>query len=67
MNIVNVFRPQKVLLSGGVSGAGAVLTEPLNRLLEERAYAGHYATVPKVEVALLGNDAGIIGAANLGI
>ncbi len=65
VNIINVFRPQKILLSGGLSGAGAALTVPLNRLIAAGAYAGSHAVIPVVEVAQLGNDAGIIGAANL--
>jgi len=65
LNICNEFRPQAILLGGGVCAQGDNL---LNRL-KVRMKAMHYGYqgAPKVElkIASLGNDAGIIGAAAL--
>ncbi len=65
VDVVNIFRPQLILLGGGVSKQGKFLTEPLNAYISEYSYASSLMTAPKVEIATLGNDAGIIGAANL--
>lgn len=65
-NYVNIFRPDVVLLSGGVSGAGAALTEPLNQMLPGLLFAKEHLSAPPVQIATLGNAAGIVGAANLG-
>jgi glucokinase len=64
-DLVNLFRPEIVLLSGGVSAQGEYLTEPLNKFLRTHAFAGERVPIPRVETAMLGNDAGMIGAANL--
>ena len=64
-NYVNIFRPQMVLLSGGICGQGKSLTDPLKKYVETYAFAGKRISIPKIEIAKLGNDAGIIGAANL--
>ena len=65
LNICNEFRPQAIMLGGGVCAQGDNL---LNRL-KKRMKAMHYGYqgTPKVEllIASLGNDAGIIGAAAL--
>lgn len=64
-NMINIFRPEKIILSGGVCAQGAVLTEPLNRYTHRYAFGGDKAFIAPVVTATLGNDAGIIGAANL--
>ena len=66
-NYVNIFRPQMVLLSGGICGQGALLTEPLKEYVKTHAFAGERLAIPDIAIAKLGNDAGIIGAANLQI
>ena len=64
VNIVNIFRPQLVLLGGGISGQGESLLVPLRRILREECFGGE-GDVPEIEEAVLGNNAGIIGAAGL--
>ena len=64
-DMVNIFRPEIVLLSGGICAQGAVLTEPLNRYVQEHAFAGRWLKTPPVCIAGLGADAGLIGAACL--
>ncbi|MEG2594998.1 MAG: type I phosphomannose isomerase catalytic subunit [Ruthenibacterium sp.] len=65
VNMVNIFRPEVVLLSGGICGEGRYLTDPLNAFVQKYAFAGKHAPIPPVLCATLGNDAGILGAANL--
>lgn len=65
VNIVNIFRPQLVLLGGGASSWGEELLEPLRRMVREGCFGGTDGWLPEIETALLGNHAGIIGAASL--
>lgn len=65
VNIVNIFRPEAVLLGGGVSNQGTALTDRLNRSIGKYCFAGKIAEVPRVMTTELKNDAGMIGAANL--
>lgn len=64
-NFVNIFRPDVILLSGGVCNQGENLTVPLQEYIKEQCFAGEKAYIPKVVCATLGNEAGMIGAANL--
>ena len=63
-NYINIFRPEVVLISGGVCGQGKNLTDPLNRFVKKYSFGGKTAEIPEVKIAAMGNDAGIIGAAN---
>ncbi|MFA9462665.1 MAG: ROK family protein [Velocimicrobium sp.] len=65
-NMINIFRPDKVLLSGGICNQGEKLTNPLNDAVKGACFGGEKAFIASVERAKLGNDAGIIGAAALG-
>lgn len=64
-DIANIFRPDVIVIGGGVCAQGENLTEPLNRYLQENCFGASVAYVPKVVIAQNGNDAGIIGAAGL--
>jgi len=65
VDIINVFRPDKILLSGGICYQGKTLTDPLNAYVKKYCFAGKKAMIPNVNRASLGNSAGIIGAAAL--
>lgn len=65
INCINVWRPEKVLIGGGISNEGAPLIEPLNAYVKPRCFAGERGYVAPIEAAALGNDAGLIGAAAL--
>lgn len=65
VNIVNIFRPQLVLLGGGLSGQGEKLVEPLRDIVKEGCFGGDKGELPEIEIAVLGNEAGMIGAASL--
>ena len=64
-NLVNLYDPEIIALGGGVSHAGDFLLDKVRAKLPELVF---YKTMPyaRVELARLGNDAGIIGAAMLG-
>ena len=65
VNIVNIFRPQLVLLGGGISKQGETLLVPLREIVKKECFGGEKGDVPEIEAAELGNDAGMIGAAGL--
>lgn len=66
-NIANIFRPQVIMIGGGVAAQGTRLSVPLQEMLNKEIFAGtDYAPV-KVECATLGNKAGAFGAAALNI
>lgn len=64
-NFVNIFRPEMLLLGGGISGEGKKLTDPMNEYVKAHCFGGDKSYVTRVEKASLGNQAGIIGAAAL--
>ena len=65
VNLINMYDPEIIALGGGVSHAGSFLLDRVNALLPQLVF---FKTMPyaKIELARLGNDAGIIGAAMLG-
>ncbi len=65
-NCVSVFRPDMVLIGGGLSNAGDALLSPLREKLPAHVVCSSVLGVPPVRRALLGSEAGIIGAAMLG-
>jgi len=64
-NIVNIFRPEVVILGGGVSAQKEVLTEELQKRVAGMCFGAEHGDVPAIVTSQLGNDAGIIGAAHL--
>lgn len=64
-NLVNVFRPEIVMLGGGVSEQGEKLSVPVQKLVDKEIFAStDYAPV-KIVKASLGSRAGAFGAAAL--
>lgn len=64
-NVISSLDPEMIILGGGVSRAGDFLLDAVRETLEEYLF---YPTLPRPRlcIASLGNDAGIIGAALLG-
>ena len=64
-NLANEFRPEAVILGGGVCNEGERLIRPLQAILDRDIFGGTRG--PRVEIitATLGNSAGILGAAAL--
>ena len=63
--LINLYDPEVIALGGGVSHAGQFLLDAVNAKLPQFIF---YKTMPhsRIELARMGNDAGIIGAAMLG-
>lgn len=64
-NFANIFRPEIVLLGGGVCGQGDELVKPLQALLDKEIFAGNLGPRVEIRIAELGNSAGLLGAAAL--
>lgn len=62
---INVFRPEIVLVGGGICAQGDYLLNPIRSKLKEYVFAYDMIGAPEVRVAALGNAAGTIGAAYL--
>ncbi|MBR0026661.1 MAG: ROK family glucokinase [Clostridia bacterium] len=62
---INVFRPEIILVGGGVCAQGDYLLDPIREKLKNYVFAYDIIGAPEVRVAALGNAAGTIGAAYL--
>lgn len=65
INICNIFRPDAILLAGGVSNQKDALIKPLTKYLAEHDYGYRGAPAPVLKIASLGDMTGIYGAAAL--
>ncbi len=66
INAIWLINPHRIVLGGGVAGAGDVLFEPVWRTIKTRC-ARPFCENLEVVPATLGNDAGVIGAAVLSL
>lgn len=66
-NMINIFQPEMLLIGGGISGEGDNLILPLRKIVDCEQYTRASEKKCEIRVAELGNDAGIIGAAALGM
>lgn len=66
-NMVNIFQPEVISIGGGISNERDTLLAPLLPIIYKEQYGGGIVPSTKICTAELGNDAGIIGAAFLGI
>lgn len=64
-NFCNVFRPDAVLLGGGVCAQGETLLKPLRKFVGSNIFGGVAYAPVKILTATLGNDAGVYGAVRL--
>lgn len=64
-DICNIFRPDVVLLGGGICAQGETLLKPLRKRVDKMLFGGSENAPVKIATATLGNDAGVIGAARL--
>jgi len=63
--LVAAFDPEVVVVGGGVSAAGERLLDPARAALARTLVGGPHRTVPPLRPALLGPEAGLVGAALL--
>lgn len=64
-NFANIFRPEAILLGGGVCAEGDNLVKPLQALVDRDIFAGKMGPQVPIVTAQLGNKAGLLGAAAL--
>ncbi len=64
-NLVAAFDPEIVVIGGGVSAAGDRLLEPARNAMLRSLVGAAHRDVPPLVAALLGPEAGLVGAAEL--
>ena len=65
INIVNMFRPQLILLGGTMSGHAQEMIGPIRAMMKRDCFGGEHGMIPEIAAAELGSSAGMIGAVNL--
>ncbi len=66
-DVINIIQPEVLCIGGGISKEGETLLGPVREIVEREMFARHSETHTELRIAKLGNDAGIIGAALLGM
>jgi len=64
-NLINALQPSMICVGGGIGHEGENLLAPLRELIKKERYSIYAAKQTELVCAVLGNDAGIIGAAAL--
>ena len=65
-NAINTFMPEVLVVGVGVCGEGDPLLIPMREKTMSRPYFGPGVKKTRIELAQMGNDAGIVGAAMMG-
>lgn len=63
INVINALQPELICYGGGISNEGENILAPLRKRINEFRYSKYSDTQTEICKAVLGNDAGIIGAA----
>ena len=66
-NFINIFQPDILMIGGGISKEGDTLLAPIREYATRESFDCNPIKATKIVAAELGNDAGIIGAAMLGL
>lgn len=66
-SVINIFQPEILCVGGGVSKQGEALLGPIREYVDKEEYARNGDRRTKIVTAKLNNDAGIVGAASLGM
>lgn len=64
-SLTAVLDPAVIVVGGGVAEAGDLLIVPTERRFRSQVTGGENRPIPQIRKAALGNDAGIVGAADL--
>ena len=65
LNLCNIFRPEAVLIGGGISNQGDYLLNKVKKYCEAKNYGYKNTPEPDVLICKFKNDSGVIGAAAL--
>jgi glucokinase len=66
-NLINIFQPNVFSIGGGVCNEKDYLLKPLCEKVAKETYGNGGGPRTEIKIAELGNDAGILGAAVLGL
>ena len=66
-NAINTFMPEVLVVGGGVCNEGDPLLVPMKEKTMSRPYFGPGVKKTEIRLAQMGNDAGIVGAAMMGM
>ena len=66
-SIVNIFQPEILSIGGGISNEGQTLIDLVEPIVKRDQYGSGMFQSTELRIAQLRNDAGIIGAASLGM
>ncbi|MBQ9796961.1 MAG: ROK family protein [Clostridia bacterium] len=66
-SMINIFQPEVISIGGGISNEGQFLLDLVVPKVMEQIYGTGVVATPDIRIATLRNDAGIIGAAVLGM
>jgi len=69
VNIINILEPEMICVGGGISNSWDCIAAPIQAIVDAELFYRYSRQAPKTKIvkAVLGNDAGIIGAAMLGL
>jgi len=67
VTILRIFQPEILSIGGGISNEKDNLLIPLSKKIDEMMTFPEGVTKPIIKIAEMGNDAGIVGAATLGM
>ncbi|MBP5207095.1 MAG: ROK family protein [Clostridia bacterium] len=65
VNVINLLQPDVLSIGGGISNEGDGLMIPLQKQIDREIFIHGMGPSTEIRIAKLGNDAGLIGAANL--
>lgn len=66
-NVINILQPNMLCIGGGISKEGDYLLNPLKELVRSQMFIEEGGAMTEIVIASLQNNAGIIGAALLGL
>ena len=66
-NVINIFQPNVLSIGGGVCNEKDYLLVPLKKAVFSETYTKEGSEQCEIKIAEMGNDAGIVGAAVLGL
>ncbi len=66
-DMINIFQPEILCIGGGISKEGDNLLIPLKELINKQIYSRDPNKQTKIIIAQLGGEAGLLGAAFLGV
>ena len=66
-NMINIFQPEVLSIGGGICNEKHYLLDPLKVIVDREQYTRNDKQKTVLKIAEMGNDAGIVGAAGLGL